>query len=375
MDNPSVAVDDVRAVEAGSVPGDCALGGSEDRAQDRRTIVHLRARRQPLTCPVNPPPSFPPAMKNEFYAFGEILWDCLPSGRHAGGAPFNVTAHLAQLGVSAGLISAIGKDSLGDEILQVAQDKGVDTGFVTRARIGLLTGTVLVTLDASSNATYELVQPAAWDEIRVPAKALDAVRKARALVYGSLAGRSLYNLDQLRRLLAIEGPVKFFDVNLRPPFAEPPLIMDLAQSADVIKLNDDEVGRLAAWVRTGEETLDTPQTEEALAQACATFADATNTSRICVTRGPHGAALWDRGKLVCVPAPKVVVRDTVGAGDAFMAGLMVGLTRGTDTRKVLETACRLGAYVASHHGATPLLPPEIVQEFTREAKASAPLAS
>jgi len=302
-------------------------------------------------------------MPDEFFAFGEILWDCLPSGRHAGGAPFNVTAHLAQIGVSASLISCIGRDVLGDEILKVAQDKGVNTQFVTRARIGLGTGTVLVTVDANGNATYELVQPAAWDEIRVSAEALEAVSKARALIYGSLAGRSPYNLEQLERLLAVKGPLKFFDVNLRPPFADAPLVVQLARRADVLKLNDGEVGQLAAWLRTGEMKHDTPRDAAAIANACAIIAEATNASRICVTLAEEGAALWERGKLVTAPAPKVVVKDTVGAGDAFMAGLMVGLTRGTDTRKVLADACRLGAFVASHHGATPLLPPEIVAEF------------
>ncbi|MGZ5023919.1 MAG: carbohydrate kinase family protein [Chthoniobacterales bacterium] len=302
-------------------------------------------------------------MDSEFYAFGEILWDCLPSGRHAGGAPFNVTAHLAQLGASSALISCIGRDSLGDEILKVAQDKGVDTRFVTRARIGLPTGTVLVTVDANGNATYELVQPAAWDEIRVPPAALEAVSKARALIFGSLAGRSPYNLEQLARLLEVKGPVKFFDVNLRPPFADPNLVMELAKRADVLKLNDGEVGQLASWLRTGELKSDTPRSIEAVGAACAAIAEATNASRICVTMAEQGAALWDRGNLVTAPAPHVVVKDTVGAGDAFMAGLMVGLTRGTDTRKVLENACRLGAFVASHDGATPLLPIEITTPF------------
>ena len=302
-------------------------------------------------------------MHTDFYAFGEILWDCLPSGRHAGGAPFNVTAHLAQIGVSASLISCIGRDSLGDEILKVAQDKGVNTQFVTRARIGLGTGTVLVTVDANGNATYELVQPAAWDEIRVPAKALEAVSKARALVYGSLAGRSPYNLDQLAQLLDVQGPLKFFDVNLRPPFADPPLVIELAKRAHVLKMNDGEVGQLAHWLRTGELTPDTPRSPDAIAAACATIAEATNASHICVTMAEEGAALWDGGNLVTAPAPRVAVKDTVGAGDAFMAGLMVGLTRGTDTRKVLENACRLGAFVASHHGATPLFPPEIIELF------------
>ncbi len=302
-------------------------------------------------------------MNTEFYAFGEILWDCLPSGKHAGGAPFNVTAHLAQIGVSASLISCIGRDALGDEILKVAQDKGVNTQFVTRARIGLGTGTVLVTVDVNGNATYELVQPAAWDEIKVPEEAIEAVTQARALIYGSLAGRSPYNLEQLDRLLAVKGPLKFFDVNLRLPFADPPLVVQLAKRADVLKLNDGEVGQLAAWLRTGEMKHETPRDAESITDACAVIAEATNASRICVTLAEEGAALWDRGKLVTAPAPKVVVKDTVGAGDAFMAGLMVGLTRGNDTRKVLENACRLGAYVASHDGATPLLPPEIVGEF------------
>ncbi|MFL6596133.1 MAG: carbohydrate kinase family protein [Chthoniobacterales bacterium] len=299
-------------------------------------------------------------MPADFYAFGEILWDCLPSGKHAGGAPFNVTAHLAQIGVTSALISCIGQDPLGDEILQVARDKKVNTDFVTRARIGLQTGTVLVTLDENRNATYELVQPAAWDEIRVPAEALEAVSRARAFIYGSLAGRSPYNLDQLAKLLEVKGPIKFFDVNLRPPFADPKLVVELAKRADVLKLNDLEVGQLAHWIQTGEAAPDTPRDDAAIARDCEILAQATNTSRVCVTRAENGAALWDNGQLTTAPAPHVEVRDTVGAGDAFMAGLMVGLTKGTEPHKVLEDACRLGAYVASHYGASPLLPRELV---------------
>ena len=302
-------------------------------------------------------------MNTEFFTFGEILWDCLPSGRHAGGAPFNVAAHLAQLGVSVSLLSAVGQDSLGDEILEVAKNKGVNVEFVGRVRIGLPTGTVIATVDAMGNATYELVQPVAWDEIIVSAETLETVAKADAFIFGSLATRSPYNLEQLDRLLSLKGPVKFFDVNLRPPFADPKRIVELVARADVIKLNHDEVGQIASWLRTGEATPNPPGNAEAVAEACAVLAEATKTPRICVTMAAAGAALWDRGNLVSAPAPKVVVKDTVGAGDAFMAGLMVGLTRGADTQTVLETACRLGAIVASHDGATPLLPQEIIQEF------------
>ncbi len=302
-------------------------------------------------------------MATDFYAFGEILWDCLPSGKHAGGAPFNVAAHLAQIGVSSSLISSVGRDPLGDEILAVAGHKKVNVEFVSRARIGLATGTVIVTIDEHGNATYELVQPAAWDEILVPAEALQAVGQARAFIYGSLAGRSPYNLEQIDRLLEVRGPLKFFDVNLRPPFVDPPLVIELAKRADVLKLNDSELGRTASWLRDGEASANTPRTHEAIADACALLANATETARICVTLAEEGAALWDSGTLHAAPAPKVEVKDTVGAGDAFMAGLMVGLTSGSDIPGILENACRLGAFVASHHGATPLLPPEIIAPF------------
>jgi fructokinase len=308
-------------------------------------------------------------MDTEFYTFFEILWDCLPSGRHAGGAPFNVAAHIAQLGLSVSLLSAVGQDSLGDEILDVAKQKGVNVDFVSRARIGLPTGTVIATVDALGNATYELVQPVAWDEVVVSADAIQAVTKAGALIFGSLASRSPYNLEQLDRLLAVKGPLKFFDVNLRPPFADPKRVVELAARANVLKLNHDEVGQMASWLKTGEAIPNPPANTEAVAEACATLAKATDAPRICVTMGAAGAALWDRGNLVTAPAPKVAVRDTVGAGDAFMAGLIVGLTRRADSQIVLETACRLGAIVASHDGATPLLPEELIREFRANLKA------
>ena len=120
---------------------------------------------------------------------------------------------------------------------------------------------------------------------------------------------------------------------------------------------DDATPTPIAVLLDTEATLNTPRSPDALAEACAGLAKATNTSRICVTRAAEGAALWENGNLLCARAPQVTVKDTVGAGDSFMAGLMVGLTRG-HTQKAPENACRVGAFFASHNGATPLLPPE-----------------
>jgi fructokinase len=296
-------------------------------------------------------------MNTDYFAFGEILWDCLPSGRHAGGAPFNVAAHLAQLGAAVAIISAAGRDALGDEILALARDKGVETKWVNRTRAELPTGTVLVTLDGNANASYEIVQPVAWDEIEIPPEALAAVAKSRALVFGTLAARSKFNLRQLEELLELSGPMKFFDVNLRRPFVDADLVLRLAARADVVKLNDDELRQMAAGLAGGSE-LNAARDDSALELACAALAGAAGITQICVTRGANGAAFWDDGKFIAVPAPRVTVQDTIGAGDAFTAGLMMGLTQGRELREVLEFSCRLGAYVASQAGAIPRLPGE-----------------
>lgn len=301
-------------------------------------------------------------MNTQFYAFGEILWDCLPAERHAGGAPFNVAAHLAQLGASSALLSAVGADDLGDEILQIAHDKGVDTAFVRRDS-DLATGTVKVTLDANSNASYEIVEPVAWDEIEVSDATLQGVKGARGLIFGSLAGRSARNLAQLEKLLEVAGPTKFFDVNLRAPYDDAELVMRLARRADVVKLNDVELGRLASRIETGKESPLLPQSDAEIADCCARLAGATGVPCVCVTRGAVGAALWQNGDLTTAAAPKIAVKDTVGAGDAFMAALMLGLTRGDASEIALKRACELGAYVASRAGAIPVLPDELRARF------------
>ncbi|HEX8296020.1 MAG TPA: carbohydrate kinase [Chthoniobacteraceae bacterium] len=302
-------------------------------------------------------------MSAEYYTFGEILWDFLPTGKHAGGAPFNVAVHLAQLGCPASLISAVGHDPLGDEILALAAGKAVETHFISRAADTLPTGTVTVALDARGNASYKFLQPAAWDEISAGEEVVAAVGGARALVFGSLALRSAHNLQRLQPLLETSGPMKFFDINLRPPFVNLPLVLELAGKVDVLKLNEEELGLLVAWIQNSDTDASRLLSLPEVAEACATVARASAVPRICVTRGSHGAAFWQAGRLVSTAAPEVQVSDTVGAGDAFMAALVAGLTQQKEPLEALERACRVGAFVASQSGATPWLPPDLIREF------------
>lgn len=285
--------------------------------------------------------------------FGEILWDCLPRGLFLGGAPFNVACHLGRLGRCATLISAVGADFLGDEALRRALRENLDTARVARLST-VPTGAVQVQVAAGGHAIYNFSSPAAWDFIPAGPPEHLLVGSAAAFVYGSLATRSPASRAALESLLAVPGPLKVFDVNLRPPYDDLPRVRTLARHAGLVKLNAEELAALAGQSFAPE---DDPRP---LLQS---LRDDTGVPRWCLTLGARGAAWWQGGEVVRASAPSVVVRDTVGAGDAFLAALVDGLTRlppstasvpaNREISPLLARACRLGALVAARDGACP----------------------
>jgi fructokinase len=284
--------------------------------------------------------------------FGEALWDCLPQGRFPGGASLNVACHLARLGSSAWLVSGVGDDADGNELLERMRDWRISVELVGRES-GKPTGTVRVSLDNGA-PTYDIVEDVAWDYIDIPASLPDACTPVGAIVYGSLAQRTSRNRDALQKLCdLVPGAMKVFDVNLRPPHDSPDLVRALMQNADLIKLNDAEASALFG------ETSDSGELET----IARTIAEQTCCDRICITAGSNGAGLLDMGSWVRAESHPAVVRDTVGAGDAFLAALVDGLlsTPGQPA-ETLERASRLAGFVASSDGATP---DYASQEFAR----------
>ncbi|MDQ5980990.1 MAG: fructokinase [Verrucomicrobiota bacterium] len=282
--------------------------------------------------------------------FGEILWDFLPRGAFPGGAPCNVGYHLHRLGLRAHLVSGVGQDLLGDDLLRRLRDWGLETEGVTRHR-GRPTGQVRAVLDATGSATYEIATEVAWDQIIPGEDTLRAVFGAQALVFGSLAQRSPVNRASLERLLAIlpATALRVLDVNLRAPHDAPALINDLARKATLLKLNAGEAARLAE---------DRPGfgREESHARA---LAEKFGCALVCITAGKDGAGLLAEGAWHWANAQPVTVRDTVGAGDAFTAGLLAGLLLHRESPSAaLARACRLGEFVASQDGATPAYTPD-----------------
>lgn len=271
--------------------------------------------------------------------FGEIVWDAMPSGIYLGGAPLNVAFHLNQLGHPALPVSRIGDDFLGRETLRrlKAADVAID---LIQADASHETGAVLVELDESGDASYEILEPAAWDFIRGEEKLMEQARAARALVYGSLATRSPGNARLLGELLD-RVPLSLCDVNLRKPYDDPENAIKWASRATIVKLNDEELDRLS------------PEGDDGLEDKAAALAARLGVRTLVVTRGGKGAFVFHEGKGIARPAPEVEVADTVGAGDAFTAGFLGGFLESGSVEEALEEALELGAFVAGRSGAQP----------------------
>ena len=277
---------------------------------------------------------------------GELLWDLFPDGPRLGGAPFNVVASMRRLSHPAAFVTAVGDDELGRSAVAAVDELGVDTTFISVAP-DLPTGTVAVTPDPVEGHRFTIGSPAAYESIgdadTLVTRLLDLVPEA--LVYGTLAQRSPAVRELTHRVATEIRPVnRLYDVNLRDGSWTGDLVLDLLRDATVVKLNGDEAVVLAGL-------LGSAATGRALATA---LAARYGIERLCITRGAAGATLLVRGHEYMVEGIEVDVADTVGAGDAFAAGLLHGLLTDMPPDETLRFANRLGALVASRAGALPV---------------------
>jgi fructokinase len=276
--------------------------------------------------------------------FGEALWDILPDGIFLGGAPLNVAYHLSRQGIASRLISAVGRDFLGDEIHRRLAGWGIEGRFVARSA-DFPTGSVRAVLDANGAATYAIRRGVAWDHIPV-SRAVRRTAAPAALVFGTLALREPANRRALDALCtAWPEAWRVLDLNLRDPFTTHPAVAFALERAQLLKLNADELARVSGRTLRGEGAIE---------RAARAFAGRHELDRVCVTAGDQGAGLlWD-ARWHWEEARPVIVRDTVGSGDAFLAGLLAAkLLRQAEPRAALAQACRLGEFVAARPGATP----------------------
>jgi len=285
---------------------------------------------------------------------GELLWDLFPDGPRFGGAPANFACHAAALGAEAYLVSSVGRDELGRTGRESLLAHGVTADCVTICDTAP-TGTVGVTLDAAGKAQFRFAPDMAWDHLQWSNALEQLSRRCATVCFGTLAQRAEISRQTIRRFVETTTPaaLRIFDINLRPPFYDDNSILESLALANILKLNDEELPIVAGLC--GVSGTD--------AQVLGQLAEKFELEVVALTRGPHGALLWRRGELSDAPGNSVVVRDTVGAGDAFTAALAIGLLRNDPLDAINARACQVAAYVCSCPGATPPLPDEIRGQF------------
>ena len=284
--------------------------------------------------------------------FGEVLFDVFPNHKKIGGAPLNVALRLASLGANTQIISRIGNDAIGKELLHFIEDNNVPTTTI-QVDSSFNTGEVIVKLDAKGSASYTINYPVAWDKIEVTPEAINAVKNADALVFGSLVCRDDVSYQTLLSLIEI-AKYKIFDVNLRVPFYTKEILLNLMHHADFIKFNDDELFEISEYLNSPFNSLE---------QNILFISEKTNTKHICVTKGSHGAVLYFNEKMYYNSGYKIKLADTVGAGDSFLAGLLSKLLSGNSPQEAINFGCAVGALVAQEKGANPVILIETITNF------------
>jgi fructokinase len=279
-------------------------------------------------------------------AFGEILWDVFHDSMRLGGAPLNFTVHATRLGYQAVLASALGNDELGESAREAIQDLGIDSTFIRSSEL-FPTGAATVQLSADGRVGFRISRPAAYDDIRLTEQDFESLVAWGPdwLYYGTLSSMEEHSRTQLARLAGIlPRATRFYDINLRQDSYTAELVAELASRAQVVKLNEDEMAALG-------EMLDL--SSGGIEEFCRGASQRYGWKAVAVTLGDRGCGIWIDGAYAAAEGVPVTVADTVGAGDAFAAAFVHGLSLGWSPHQIGEFANRVGALIASRPGGTP----------------------
>jgi fructokinase len=276
---------------------------------------------------------------------GEILWDRFGDSRRLGGAPLNFAAHARSLGHAVTLISALGADEPGREAAARIEPLDLDTSLLkTSSRFA--TGSAFVGAGPDGDPVFTIERPAAYDALELSAQELGqlAGHGAGWFYFGSLLAARPRGRRTLEALLDnLPGARRFLDLNLRPGSDSPELAIALLADADVVKLNEHELAQVRAFTGLPPGVPD----------FCRAGSERFGWRAVCVTLGERGCALRVGDDFVEAPGVAVTVADTVGAGDAFAAALMHGLSRDWPADRIAAFANHLGASVAAQPGSLP----------------------
>ena len=272
--------------------------------------------------------------------YGEVLWDILLTGPLPGGAPMNVAYHLKKLGMNPALITKVGYDDYGRDLVdmlaadEIAVKYEVDKDYPT--------GLVYANVGENHEMMYDIIFPSAWDFIEWKPEYTDIVSAAEFFVFGSLTSRNDVSRNTLYQLVEA-ARTNAFDINIRAPHFEQGQLEYLLHKTDLLKMNDHELQMVTDWSGRSGDLVDRMQFVQ----------DHYKIPQIIVTRGGDGAILNDNGRFYENPGYKVEVQDTIGSGDSFFAGFMAQILKGSSMEEALDFAAGMGAFIATKAGGCP----------------------
>jgi len=293
-------------------------------------------------------------MQNVIVGIGEILWDMLPSGKVIGGAPANFAYHAQELGESSIVVSCVGNDELGREIISSLEKKDMPTEFLYIDK-SHPTGVVSARINKEGKPSYLIQEEVAWDYIPTSTLIRELAFKSAAVCFGTAAQRSQLSRMTIQTFVGLmeQDSIRVFDINLRQNFYSQDVIETSLSLANVLKLNVNELSVVKKLLRlNGDE-------KKILNELSRKY----SLNLIALTRGREGSILFTEGKTSNHEGHKINVEDTVGAGDAFVAGLVTGMLRGYELDDLHNKANRVASYICSKRGGTPSLTNEIRKLF------------
>lgn len=292
-------------------------------------------------------------MNDIVVGMGEALWDVLPEGKKIGGAPANFAYHVSQFGLPSCVVSAVGDDALGKEIIENFTSKGLNQLI---AEVPYPTGTVQVEIDQAGVPQYEIKENVAWDNIPYTAHLEAIAEKTKAVCFGSLAQRNVVSRNTINRFLdampQTEDSLVVFDVNLRQGFYNKEILCNSMKRCNILKINDEELVTVSRMF--GYPGID-------LQDKCWILLGKYNLKMLILTCGINGSYVFTPGNVSFQPTPKVEVADTVGAGDSFTAAFIASLLKGKSVAEAHSLAVQTSAYVCTKKGAMPILPSELTE--------------
>jgi fructokinase len=287
---------------------------------------------------------------------GEALWDVLPEGKKIGGAPANFAYHVSQFGLNSRVVSAVGDDKLGMEILDNFREKKLNAMVEI---VPYPTGTVQVELDDEGVPCYDIKEGVAWDNIPYTPALEDLAKHTKAVCFGSLAQRSVVSRETINRFLdamSTENTLKIFDINLRQGFYTKEILCNSFRKCNVLKINDEELVTVSRMF--GYPGID-------LQDKCWILLAKYNLKMLILTCGVNGSYVFTPGNVSFVETPKVEVADTVGAGDSFTAAFVASILSGLSIGEAHKLAVETSAYVCTQNGAMPVLPESLKERVIK----------